>query len=83
MVLKDVCCLAAEYARRFVFAKNDIVIFNENLNRVVVLDVEGLSKFHRQDDSTQHIKFSHDTGTFHISLLTVQRISGLDMCIIL
>ena len=60
---------SAEDAGGFVFSEHNRVIVNVYFKGVFFLDVEGTAKFDRENDSSEFVNFSYNTGGFHKILL--------------
>ena len=64
-VKNHIICIAAEQARGNILLEDDLVLFNENLDGILILDVHLIAKLNREHDSAKFIDAANDTGGFH------------------
>ena len=58
----DVVCIGAEYARGLIFLKDYSVFIGKDLERVLFVDVHGLSDADGENYSSKLVYFSCNTG---------------------
>lgn len=63
--INDIVNLVAENAGGLILLQNDLVFVNENFNRVLLLNVQGLSDFDGKNDSAQLVYLANDSRRFH------------------
>jgi hypothetical protein len=63
----DILCVAAEEAGGNVLLQDDAVVFHEDLDGVLVLDVHLVAKFDGEHDAAQFVDAAYDSSRFHFS----------------
>jgi hypothetical protein len=67
--LPDTFRASAENARRLVFLKQNVLVVDKDLQRIVAFDTECAPQFDRYDYSAERVDRSDYSGCFHFSLL--------------
>lgn len=66
MVANQIAGSCAEHARWLILFQDDLIIIQIYLQLILLRNIQSAAKLNRQNDPSQLIYFSNDSGRFHI-----------------
>ena len=75
LVIDDVFGAVTENAGRVILMKNNVITINKNLESILFSNIQGAAKFDGQNDTSELINFSYDTGRLQTTNLQSVKLS--------